>query len=124
TSLPTTSRMESPRRITRQVWPPRSGTSLSTSRDRGRPDDRDRSGGGTPWPRTASLTTLGSPQMSAAPQLLPTSANGGEAPGVGYRIEGELVPVLHVTLDGSRTIYFEHHVLLWKDPGCDIQMHP
>ena len=62
--------------------------------------------------------------MSAAPQALPTSVDRGEAPGVGYRIEGELVPVLHVTLDGSRTIYFEHHILLWKDPGCDIQMHP
>jgi uncharacterized protein (AIM24 family) len=62
--------------------------------------------------------------MSAAPQMLPTSVDRGEAPGVGYRIEGELVPVLHVTLDGSRKIYFEHHILLWKDPGCEIQMHP
>ena len=62
--------------------------------------------------------------MSEPPQLLPTSVDRGEAPGVGYRIEGELVPVLYVTLDGSRTIYFEHHLLLWKDPECDIQMHP
>jgi uncharacterized protein (AIM24 family) len=62
--------------------------------------------------------------MSAAPRLLPTTVDRGEAPGVVYRVEGELVPVLHVTLDGSRTIYFEHHILLWKDPGCDIQMHP
>jgi uncharacterized protein (AIM24 family) len=62
--------------------------------------------------------------VTAAPQLLPTSVDDAEAPGIRYRIDGELVPVLHVTLDGSRKIYFEHHILLWKDPGCDVQMHP
>jgi hypothetical protein len=35
------------------------------------------------------------------PQLLPTSVLDGQAPGLGYRIQGELVPVLHVWLDGS-----------------------
>jgi uncharacterized protein (AIM24 family) len=38
-------------------------------------------------------------------------------------VEGELVPVLHVRLDGSVRLYFEHHVVLWKDPGLQIGIH-
>lgn len=61
------------------------------------------------------------PAASArAPKILPTSVQDGTAPGVVYRVEGELVPVLHMTLDGSVPVYFEHHVVLWKDPGLDI----
>jgi uncharacterized protein (AIM24 family) len=33
------------------------------------------------------------------------------------------VPVLHVRLDGKLPVYFEHHVVLWKDPGLSIGMH-
>jgi uncharacterized protein (AIM24 family) len=58
------------------------------------------------------------------PQLLPTSLQGSEAPGVRYAISGELVPVLHVWLDGSTPVFFEHHVVLWKEPNLDIRMHP
>ena len=57
-----------------------------------------------------------------APRLLPTSVPDGTAPGLRYRIEGELVPVLHVVLDGSVPVYFEHHVVLWKDPQLTIGM--
>ncbi len=32
------------------------------------------------------------------------------------RIEGELVPAVDVELGPSTTIYFEHHILLWKQP--------
>ena len=53
--------------------------------------------------------------MPSAPQILPTQILEGTAPGVKYRLEGELVPVLHMALDGSIPVYFEHHVLLWKD---------
>jgi len=49
------------------------------------------------------------------PQLMPTSVSNESFGGVTYHIEGELVPVLHVEL-GSVAVYFEHHVLLWKDP--------
>ncbi|HZU75905.1 MAG TPA: AIM24 family protein [Dehalococcoidia bacterium] len=35
-------------------------------------------------------------------------------------MEGELVPVLHVQVDGSVPLYFEHHVVLWKTPGLQI----
>ena len=58
--------------------------------------------------------------MTQAPQLLPTNIPGGRAPGVQYRIEGELVPVLHVAVDGSVPLYFEHHVILWKTPALQI----
>jgi uncharacterized protein (AIM24 family) len=62
--------------------------------------------------------------MPSAPALLPTSIAEGRAPGLGYRLEGELVPVLHMALDGSVTVYFEHHVLLWKYPELQIGLHP
>jgi uncharacterized protein (AIM24 family) len=41
---------------------------------------------------------------------------------VTYHIEGELVPTLQVELGGSVPIYFEHHVLLWKDPRVEISV--
>jgi uncharacterized protein (AIM24 family) len=58
--------------------------------------------------------------MNAPPQILPTQLEDGTAPGVRYRIQGELVPVLHAWLDGSVPIFFEHHVVLYKDPQLDI----
>src|ERR1700741_4581755 len=54
------------------------------------------------------------------PQLLPTSIADGSAPGVYYRIDGELGPVLHIWLDGSATGLFEHHVGFWKGPTLAI----
>jgi uncharacterized protein (AIM24 family) len=58
------------------------------------------------------------------PQLLPTSIESGQVSGVEYRIQGEVVPALHVILDGTGSLYFEHHVVLWKDPGLDIGLKP
>ncbi|HYM50113.1 MAG TPA: AIM24 family protein [Candidatus Limnocylindrales bacterium] len=58
--------------------------------------------------------------MQSPPQLLPTKLEEGQAPGVRYRIDGELVPVLHTWLDGTVPIFFEHHVVLWKDPPLNI----
>jgi uncharacterized protein (AIM24 family) len=62
--------------------------------------------------------------MPTAPTILPTSITEGTAPGVRYRLEGELVPVLHMALDGRIPVYFEHHVLLWKYPQMEIGLHP
>ena len=62
--------------------------------------------------------------MPSAPQILPTQIPQGTAPGVTYRLEGELVPVLHMALDGQVPVYFEHHVLLWKYPQLQIGLHP
>ncbi|MCV7179776.1 hypothetical protein CG716_22275 [Mycolicibacterium sphagni] len=57
------------------------------------------------------------------PQLQPTTVTSGQAPGVGYAIQGELVPVLHVRLNGSVPVFFEHHVVLWKNPDLQIGIH-
>jgi uncharacterized protein (AIM24 family) len=62
--------------------------------------------------------------MPVAPHMLPTSIADGAAPGLKYRLEGELVPVLHMELDGQTPVYFEHHVLLWKYPTLEIGLHP
>jgi uncharacterized protein (AIM24 family) len=62
--------------------------------------------------------------MPSAPQILPTQITEGAAPGLKYRLEGELVPVLHMALDGQVPVYFEHHVLLWKYPQMQIGLHP
>jgi uncharacterized protein (AIM24 family) len=43
---------------------------------------------------------------------------------VAYRVSGELVPTLHLWLDGNVPVFFEHHVVLWKEPKLDIQLHP
>jgi uncharacterized protein (AIM24 family) len=62
--------------------------------------------------------------MQNPPTLLPTNIPDGAAPGVKYQVSGELVPMLHVRLDGTTPVFFEHHVVLWKDPELDIVMHP
>src|SRR5438093_1138376 len=57
--------------------------------------------------------------IMAVPVLLPTAARDETYGGVRYHIEGELVPVLHIEL-GTTPIYFEHHILLWKDPAVEV----
>jgi uncharacterized protein (AIM24 family) len=54
---------------------------------------------------------------------MPTAARDETFGGVTYHIEGELVPALHVELS-SMPVYFEHHILLWKDPQVEIKLHP
>ncbi|HEY4219818.1 MAG TPA: AIM24 family protein [Myxococcota bacterium] len=55
----------------------------------------------------------------AVPVQLPTAATNESFAGLTYHIEGELVPVLHVEL-ANAPVYFEHHILLWKDPKVEI----
>ena len=55
----------------------------------------------------------------AVPVLLPTAARDESYGGVKYHIQGELVPALSVELS-AMPVYFEHHVLLWKDPQVDV----
>ncbi len=57
------------------------------------------------------------------PVLMPTAARDETFGGVTYHIEGELVPALHIELS-SMPVYFEHHILLWKDPAVEIKLHP
>src|SRR5438270_230603 len=58
------------------------------------------------------------------PTQLPTTHHDGQGPNLLYHVEGELVPVLRLQLGGSIPAYFEHHVLLWKEPTVDIQLKP
>ena len=55
----------------------------------------------------------------AVPVLLPANARDESFGGVTYHIQGELVPVLHLEL-GAVPVFFEHHILLWKDPSVQI----
>lgn len=59
----------------------------------------------------------------AVPILKPTNVNDENFAGVIYHIQGELVPVL-VTEVHSMPVYFEHHILLWKDPALNIVVKP
>ena len=36
------------------------------------------------------------------------------------KIEGELVPAVDVELGAQQTVYFEHHILLWKQPQVTL----
>jgi uncharacterized protein (AIM24 family) len=55
----------------------------------------------------------------AVPVLIPTNIRDEVFGGVRYHIEGELVPVLQIEL-AQMPIYFEHHILLWKDVSVAI----
>ncbi|MDP9018586.1 MAG: AIM24 family protein [Candidatus Eremiobacteraeota bacterium] len=36
------------------------------------------------------------------------------------KIEGELVPVVDVELGSAQSVYFEHHIMLWKNPAVRL----
>ena len=57
-----------------------------------------------------------------APTLHPTNIRDETIGGITYHIQGELVPVLMVELTQQTSVYFEHHVLLWKDPNLLIKI--
>jgi len=61
--------------------------------------------------------------MPNAPVLMPTSAMAETFAGITYHVDGEVVPVLTVELRGV-PVYFEHHVLLWKDTQTEISIRP
>jgi uncharacterized protein (AIM24 family) len=58
------------------------------------------------------------------PLLLATTAADETHAGVTYHLDGELVPVLTVDLPAGRSIYFEHHILLWKHPELQVTVRP
>jgi uncharacterized protein (AIM24 family) len=57
--------------------------------------------------------------MSDLPTLMPTKASNETFGGVTYHIDGELVPVLSVDVS-QMSVYFEHHILLWKNTTVRI----
>jgi uncharacterized protein (AIM24 family) len=40
------------------------------------------------------------------------------------QIEGEIVPVAEITLGENDSIFFEHHVMLWKDESVRMEVMP
>lgn len=54
------------------------------------------------------------------PRLLETSVQNGGNSFITYHLEGELVPVLTVELNPGQKIFFEHHILLWKNTTVSI----
>jgi uncharacterized protein (AIM24 family) len=74
-------------------------------------------GGAAPPPMQAAQ-----PQGRRGPQLVATTTIHDQYH-TPYRIEGELVPVLTITV-GQMPIYFEHYVLLWKHPSVTIGLKP
>jgi uncharacterized protein (AIM24 family) len=62
-------------------------------------------------------------QVGSYSEPVPESDNPKSAIIVGdmsIKIEGELVPVADVELGSQQSIYFEHHILLWKSPGVTL----
>ncbi len=57
------------------------------------------------------------------PRPLPTSIESENFAGYAYHLNGELVPVLRVDLNPNQKIFFEHHVMLWKNTTVQIGMH-
>jgi len=57
----------------------------------------------------------------AVPAQLVSTLKEETYAGVTYHIKGELVPVLQIDL-GQVPVYFEHHVLLWKDPSVNVSV--
>jgi uncharacterized protein (AIM24 family) len=60
--------------------------------------------------------------MNTRPTLLPTSAQNETFAGITYHLDGELVPALTVEITPAHRVYFEHHIMLWKNPSVDIEI--
>jgi len=58
------------------------------------------------------------------PVLLPNSLCKEPFAGMTYHMDGDLVPALTIHLKAGQSIYFEHHILLWKHLGVDISLRP
>jgi uncharacterized protein (AIM24 family) len=54
------------------------------------------------------------------PRLLETSVQNGGNSYITYHLDGELVPALTVELNPKQKIFFEHHILLWKNTTVKI----
>jgi len=58
------------------------------------------------------------------PKLLPSNTTDETFANYTYHLEGELVPALTIDLGPGQSIFFEHHILLWKHPGITIRVRP
>jgi uncharacterized protein (AIM24 family) len=66
---------------------------------------------------TEGLKTAGA---FGRPILMPTSAQNETFADITYHLDGELVPVLTVEITPDQPVYFEHHIMLWKNPSVSI----
>ena len=57
------------------------------------------------------------------PILLTTEISNEQFAGLTYHIQGELTPALQIEMQ-QVGVYFEHHVLLWKDPAVNVGLKP
>ena len=55
------------------------------------------------------------------PEPIPTDIHDETFAGVTYHIRGQLVPELQIELTNA-PVMFEHHVLLWKETGVNIEL--
>jgi uncharacterized protein (AIM24 family) len=55
------------------------------------------------------------------PEPIPTDVHDETFAGVTYHIRGQLVPELQIEL-GGEPVMFEHHVMLWKETGVEIEL--
>ena len=56
------------------------------------------------------------------PKILSTASPAETYAGYSYFLDGELVPMLTVDLLPDQSVFFEHHILLWKSPGINIRV--
>ncbi len=62
-------------------------------------------------------------QVGAYTEPVPETANPKDPITLGdmtLKVEGELVPVVDVELGRQQTVFFEHHILLWKQPNVTL----
>jgi len=57
------------------------------------------------------------------PKKIATNSGHISFGGLSYSVEGEVVPVLTVDLNPNVSVYFEHHIFLWKHPSVTIGIH-
>lgn len=58
------------------------------------------------------------------PILLSTSVQNEQFAGITYHLDGELVPMLTLELSGNSNVYFEHHVMMWKNTSVNVSLRP
>lgn len=74
--------------------------------------------------QTRDLSRRAQSAPSGAPDLHLDHTNQGtiRVGDVAITVEGDLVPVANVELGGVGSIYFEHYILLWKQPDVSIRV--
>jgi uncharacterized protein (AIM24 family) len=70
---------------------------------------------GAPVPQATSIGSYTEPVPESANPKAPITLGD-----MTIKIEGELVPVVDVELGSRQTVYFEHHILLWKQPHVTL----